>query len=179
MNAVVQCFEHCICTRELHLVLAQQECAAVVRRRTLAEELELDGSGRLTLGRSGRTTLSTDGLLPQQGIFAPLPGAPAPLSGAVWTCTCKVAAPPEAKATATWQSSASRSTAALPMSRLLPRSIVLVDAVAPVAVTACWSENWFCESMSMEEDSWGRNSCRPGRGPSLSLRASQIGRAHV
>ena len=79
-----------------------------------------------------------------------LPGAPEPLSGAVWNCTAKVTEPPEVKGVTTWQSSASRSTAALPMSRLLPRSIVWVDAVAPVAVTACWSENWFCESMSME-----------------------------
>src|SRR6516164_645963 len=79
------------------------------------------------------------------------PGKPEPLSGAVWNCTCRVAEPPDVKAVATWQSSISWSVTAPPMSRAMPRSMMLVETVLPNAVglSPVSAENWFCLSKSM------------------------------
>ena len=88
------------------------------------------------------------------------PGAPEPLSGAVWNCTCSVAEPPEVKAVATWQSSIRLSVTAPPMSRAMPRSTMLVETVEPVLVglSPASAENWFCLSMSMRRNSGERMS---------------------
>ena len=79
------------------------------------------------------------------------PGAPEPLSGAVWNCTCRVAEPPEVNAATTSQSNISWSVTAPPMSWATPRSMMLVETVLPVPVglSPASAENWFCLSMSM------------------------------